>query len=34
MAKSYSNDLKQKVITYLEAGDSYDKALKRFRIWG
>ncbi|MBL3284549.1 Transposase domain protein [Rickettsiales endosymbiont of Paramecium tredecaurelia] len=32
MTKSYSNDLREKVVEYLEAGNSYDQASKLFKI--
>ncbi|MBL3284312.1 IS630 family transposase domain protein [Rickettsiales endosymbiont of Paramecium tredecaurelia] len=32
MTKSYSNDLREKVVQYLEAGNSYDQASKLFKI--
>ena len=32
MTKSYSNDLRQKVVEYLDEGNSYDKASFIFKI--
>jgi transposase len=32
MTKSYSNDLRQKVVEYLDAGNGYDQASKLFKI--
>jgi transposase len=32
MTKSYSNDLRQKVVEYLKEGNSYDKASRLFKI--
>ncbi len=32
MTKSYSNDLRQKVIEYLDEGNTYDKASTLFKI--
>jgi hypothetical protein len=32
MTKNNCNDLRQKLIEYLEAGNSYDEAFKRFKM--
>ncbi len=32
MTKSYSNDLRKKVIEYLDSGSSYEKVSKLFKI--
>ncbi|MBL3284636.1 Transposase domain protein [Rickettsiales endosymbiont of Paramecium tredecaurelia] len=32
MTKSYSNDLREKIVEYLEAGNSYDQAPKLFKM--